>query len=1222
MTIHRTVLPKTMLNVESQELSRNIHQKENLVKDLFEDSKSLETLRNAETFPLEAEKIIAKYAKDHMIFLFVYKYNNPIQWSTNVYVPQTDIGIFEGTSFLADANRYFVAKKKTIGSTSLLALIPIKRNFPENNQYLQNDFYSDLNISNNIEIANFYDVQQVENIYSSDKNLLFSVKLKEGKLNNIFTNLEIVMWILGIITLITLINTLCLDLAKRGYLWSSVLLFGLFLAGIRYIELTSNWLTRHVSSPIFEAKNYALNSLFPNLGAMLVFYILIFWFMAYCWSLRRELEKTFTSTNKWVVLPINFMLYLSIYIAINLVYNNVATIITFAKAVTDLTQIFALTTVSWVGIGIFCITTASIIFYVDIVKKLSKCPFENKWYFLSFQVCIWIVSLVLSSDPTLYLASNSVIFLLIIVRIFPFENREQYKLGLQLIYILIIASLASVKHANYTTDKIIQDLKLGIKSLEAEDDLNAIALFSDIEYKLPKDKQLKGYFSSTGHVLDQQILREYIHQTYLSGYLSKFDYEAYFYDYNNEAVGKYQRDEMLQFRENVINKSIKVSENFYRLKGELGTHQYFAQFKIPLENEREATVLIKLVNKAFSYSVSYPDILTDSRLNTNYLDLYKKNSFVIYKDGNIIHQNGSYSYPLKPENISLKLHTFKQLPNKDGYIQLMYRPDVHTVIVMGTKQISFWVFLATTSSFFIILFITLAISNLIIWCFRGLKDKNFQLKYLKYNIYIIRNKIQFSSRIQLYFILSVICSLLLSGVISFVSINKQLNQNNENSRIRYIREISKRVESTLNNDNGFENLTTLSNYLNLLSRSISTDFTLYNQAGYMIYSSQPKIYDSKLQSRFMNPEAYIALHKLHRAEVLQNEVIGTFKYPATYTSIRNSDLKTVAYLGIPFYSADKDTETSQNILFNTLINIYALILLIIGFIAAFLAKQITSPLNIIRRKLSETGLGSNNEPIFWKRNDEIGALIKEYNIMILKLDSTAKKLVRAERETAWREMAQQIAHEIKNPLTPMKLGIQQLSRSYHEDDARFPERFDRVTKSFIEQIDTLSHIATEFSAFAKLPETKLQRINLLEKIIQSINVYENNDNTNIALENLVQEDKLFVMGDADQILRLFNNLIKNAVEAALSKKRIYINIKIASLTEDQLEINVKDNGIGISEEAQQKIFVPNFTTKSSGTGLGLAFAKQTVEGMGGTISYETREGKGTTFILIIPRIVS
>lgn len=200
----------------------------------------------------------------------------------------------------------------------------------------------------------------------------------------------------------------------------------------------------------------------------------------------------------------------------------------------------------------------------------------------------------------------------------------------------------------------------------------------------------------------------------------------------------------------------------------------------------------------------------------------------------------------------------------------------------------------------------------------------------------------------------------------------------------------------------------------------------------------------------------------------------------------------------------------------------------------------------------------------------------------------------------------------------MKLGIQQLIRSFQENDQRFQERFERTSHSIIEQIDSLSTIATEFSAFAKLPETNMVKINLVEKIFKVINLFNSTVNTVITFSNNTEMEVISVLGDRDQLLRSFNNLFKNAIEASVGRRKHKINVTVERLAQDWIEVYIEDNGYGIAPDVIHNIFKPNFTTKSSGTGLGLAFVKQTVTAMGGKIRFRTRNDVGTVFIITLP----
>jgi nitrogen fixation/metabolism regulation signal transduction histidine kinase len=242
----------------------------------------------------------------------------------------------------------------------------------------------------------------------------------------------------------------------------------------------------------------------------------------------------------------------------------------------------------------------------------------------------------------------------------------------------------------------------------------------------------------------------------------------------------------------------------------------------------------------------------------------------------------------------------------------------------------------------------------------------------------------------------------------------------------------------------------------------------------------------------------------------------------------------------------------------------------------------------------------------------------QYNTMIEAMEENANNLAKSERETAWREMAKQVAHEIKNPLTPLRLGIQMLDRAWREKDEKFDEKFQKFSKSFLEQIDSLSRIASEFSNFAKMPELKLERVNLLETITKAIEVFSQMDHIQINCDEKSLKN-CFVRADKDQLLRSFNNLLKNAIEAVADGKEGIIDIAGLQIN-NKVEIKISDNGSGIPLNSRNNIFVPNFTTKSSGTGLGLAFVKQAIQNVNGNIYFTTEIDVGTTFYITLPLV--
>ena len=296
----------------------------------------------------------------------------------------------------------------------------------------------------------------------------------------------------------------------------------------------------------------------------------------------------------------------------------------------------------------------------------------------------------------------------------------------------------------------------------------------------------------------------------------------------------------------------------------------------------------------------------------------------------------------------------------------------------------------------------------------------------------------------------------------------------------------------------------------------------------------------------------------------------------------------------------------------SIFNIYVFLFLIASVLAIFMAQSITRPLSVLNQKLGQVRLGPNNEPIQWETDDEIGDLIGNYNKMIEKLGESAELLAKKERDSAWREMAKQVAHEIKNPLTPMKLSIQYLERAISKDPDNAKQIAKKISATMMEQIDNLTGIAEAFSNFAELPQTSNVRIELNGIVEMVYNLFKKRDDMDIKLS--VPIDPIEVYADKGQLVRILNNLVKNATESIPDNRRGLITIALKEQNEKAI-ISVKDNGVGISESQREKIFQPKFTTKDSGSGLGLAITANLIESMNGRIYFESTLGETTCFFI-------
>lgn len=297
---------------------------------------------------------------------------------------------------------------------------------------------------------------------------------------------------------------------------------------------------------------------------------------------------------------------------------------------------------------------------------------------------------------------------------------------------------------------------------------------------------------------------------------------------------------------------------------------------------------------------------------------------------------------------------------------------------------------------------------------------------------------------------------------------------------------------------------------------------------------------------------------------------------------------------------------------------YIILFVLASVVAYLLSRYITKSLDVVSKRMQLVELGKHNEPIEWKADDEIGVLVNRYNDMLTQLEQSADKLAQTERESAWREMAKQVAHEIKNPLTPMKLRVQHLQKSWSDGAPDFANKLNIFSQSMTEQIDTLSNIATEFSNFAKMPTSELIEINLISLTKTVLELFKENEHVNIELRTVGVNNPI-VFADKNQTIRCLNNLINNAIQAIPESGKCKIDVAIRNYKK-HIVIRVNDNGIGIPDDKRSSIFVPNFTTKSTGSGLGLAMVKNIIHSFGGHVWFWSQPGKGTSFYLSFPTL--
>ena len=339
------------------------------------------------------------------------------------------------------------------------------------------------------------------------------------------------------------------------------------------------------------------------------------------------------------------------------------------------------------------------------------------------------------------------------------------------------------------------------------------------------------------------------------------------------------------------------------------------------------------------------------------------------------------------------------------------------------------------------------------------------------------------------------------------------------------------------------------------------------------------------------------------------------KFQASYSVLKNDIGEKYAILFFPYFQDVSFAESELNVFLSTLYQIYFIMLVVAIVLAYFISRYVTRSIETIRLKIGQAGLLKKNEKIYLSNaTKEIDSLVNSYNKMIDDLEDSAERLAKTEREQAWQEMAKQVAHEIKNQLTPMRLTVQSFQKnSGLKKGEEQKDKLNDFCDTLIEQIDTMSNVATSFSDFATLPKTQLEKTDIVEATKKVVEIFEQN---NISLET--SSENIFIKLDKEQWIRVMTNLIKNSIQAIPHDREPIIHVKITESLKT-VKVIVSDNGLGVSKNNRDKIFEPKFTTKSDGMGLGLGIVRSIINSHRGKISYKSKSKKGTDFKISLPK---
>lgn len=460
--------------------------------------------------------------------------------------------------------------------------------------------------------------------------------------------------------------------------------------------------------------------------------------------------------------------------------------------------------------------------------------------------------------------------------------------------------------------------------------------------------------------------------------------------------------------------------------------------------------------------------------------------------------------------------------------------------------------------------------------------------------------------------LIIIVSFFLTGTISFYHFKSENEQYHRERLKRKEYAVNESIDYFLRDQDISENTDSIVRLFDdkicELADINNMDINIYGLNGNLLISSRPELFEQNVLPEELGKMILFSLNQ-NSEQLIMKSKGDSIEYLSTYDFIYNFRDKPIAIINMPYFETEDISRQDISDFLVRLGEIYFLLFLGAGIIAYFLSNYITGSLQAIGAKMKSVKFNKENPPIEWRFDDEIGTLVNEYNRMLKELEQSAKKLAKTEREGAWKEMAKQVAHEIKNPLTPMRLNVQYLEKTLKTKD---PEKLKEFTSGMISQIDTLSNIAEAFSRFANMPELKAETFSVYKLLQKAIALYPN-----YSIENQCDDPETRIMGDREQLIRVMNNLINNAIQAIPEDREPELKLT-ANKKGKSVIIALSDNGCGIPEEQHDKIFEPRFTTKTKGMGLGLAMVKNIITSFEGKIWLESEVEKGTTFYLSLP----
>lgn len=1134
---------------------------------------------------------------------FIYQGQSLVSWTDNQFVPSyASVADAFKLKLLKAGNGDYLAKKWSISSNKfVVAIIPLDRKYNLTNNYLSNWRNDRVFPPGSITIVEPNSTLGVEICLRNQ--CPFKIAFLHDSLR-VKENLQIVALVclaLAIVIGVYLVHLLIkrIPIPEIGF----ALLYG-FLYGLRLLMIRSNYPNAFYPSDLFNPQVFAASPLNASLGDLVLNVLALLLLCIYLFSnYQRFRIFQYLYKANWLAWVLSVIAGICIlfamlfpFVTIQTIYNNSGITLDISESLSfDTVRIVAFAAVLLAGV-------CSFLFAHTFIRLLiADGNFVRVIICFAFSAALFAtINIATEQSYQSSLALGIIYFLLVyLLKLYAGLRRLTFA---TFSYLFIAISLLSANgayaifHFNMA-EKIERQFRFAANFL-VDRDIFGEYLLNEMSGKVERDAFIQTRINTP--FLNRDAIRQKIRQVFLPSYFNKYDVEIYLFSAAGEPLNNRSPSTLSEFvgiYDQDAFRTTYAGVYFVNSPARDVAQKYLMKIPIIRSGSTLGYVMLELSLKRIIPENVYPELLVDKGAQLFYHT--QDISYAVFSDTAILFSSGHYNYEHSFDRQWLgDPDMYSKGINENGHIHIAQEDQNDRVAVVSSRQPS-TTYAMANFSFFLVLSLAIILMFLLV---QGVTN------------YARGEKLYFSARIQLLLNLAFFLPLILVSVTTLNLTNRssqnQLNEEYLSKAESFSSQLSSQLDDYLKGEQ--ESVVSFENQLTDLTKLTNLDANVYNAQGVLLATSQPQIFENNLVSTYINSGA---LQKIVNGEnlVIEKEHVGKLEYYVSYASLKAPLTgKLIGILGIPFFESAYSMEMVQiNILANIL-NIFAIVFIALVILSYFVSLWLTFPLKFITQSLQRTSLTKINQPLKWKADDEIGLMVKEYNQMLFKLSESKAELEQTQRERTWREIAQQVAHEIKNPLTPMKLTLQQLQRSV-ETNSNTDEKTEKAVSSLLNQVDTLNDIASSFSTFAKMPEPVIQRLELVS-IIKRI-VLLHSQSGDLTFTTTTKE--AFVLGDEQLLGRTFSNIILNGFQAARPGHPQELRVALEKRN-DKFLLSFRDNGKGIEPHVAERIFLSHFSTKKSGSGLGLAIAKQAIEQMQGRIWFDTVVGQGTTFYIELP----